>query len=162
MPAENNSPITKSDLCWVLIKLIGITLIYSAVYAIILGIGIWWEAGARGRLDGYGSYSEGIPFFETLSLTTLATLVIGIYLLTSGRFVFRILMSVPSEPKVFTPSQPSQTTPKPKTEPVNSMGLTEREQQAFDKWLEANPDMQNRNPSDQLALFRDAQEAGDA
>ena len=41
------------------------------------------------------------------------------------------------------------------------MGLTEREQEAFDKWLEANPAMQKRNPSDQLALFRDAQEAGE-
>ena len=149
--SKKKNPITKSDLCWIIVKLFGFLLVFFSIYSLIVRFSAWVmvDDSLSRSVEINGGWLFGVIFGYFLPLA------IGIYLLTSGRILYDCLMSVPAT------SQPiSASVSDSESEGIRPSGLTQTEQEAFDKWLEANPAMQKRDPSDQLALFRDAQEAG--
>lgn len=137
-------PLTKNDLCWVLVKLLGAVLVYQAVAGVYAAVVMWM------------SFDEGVGevAFMTarvLFWSILLPAIFGISLLISGRFLHGWLMMVPLEAT---------------GKPVGGDSLAERrlakeEFEKYQEWLEANPEMMKRDEVDRLALFRDAQKAGE-
>lgn len=140
-----NRPITKSDLCWVIIKAFGLYLTYAAV-AGLFGAYVGWVSVK----DNLGS-SRGALLrpFMTMAWVSVVPLAVGIYLLVSGRTIHRCLMSVPAEDGGAGDEGIDPAT-----------GLSDSEMKAFAAWLERHPEFRSRARLDQVALFRDAQRSG--
>ena len=140
-----NRPITKSDLCWVIIKAIGLYMIYAAM-AGFFGAYVGWVSVK----DNLGS-SRGASLkpLKTMVWVSMVPLAVGTYLLVSGRTIHRCLMSVP--PGVGDAGRGG-------IDPVT--GFSESELKAFAAWIERHPEFRSRALTDQVALFRDAQRSG--
>lgn len=161
----NNDRLTKEDLCWVLVKLTGFILVMYAAFAIYGAVVMYLSADVP-----LGNSPAKMVFW-----TILLPLVLGIRLLVSGRTLHGWLMAVP-DGKGETVERPprEKASPESSEEPVKEprkstrglplaqRRLTEEEYEKFQKWLAEKPDMQKRDEVDQLALFRDAQKAGEA
>ena len=132
-------PFSKSDLCWVIVRVFGAGLILYALGNLITAL-----AGWRIAMDTVAA--KGFPLKQAM-LLVLAPLILGLYFLRSGNLLFHCLMFVPS-------GSPGAS--------VGASGLSGEEQQSFERWLEENPDLEKRDLTDQIALFRDAQNAGEA
>jgi hypothetical protein len=137
-----NRPITKSDLCWVIIKSAGVYMIYTAL-AGFFGAYVGWMSVK----DIYGSSRiASLRPLKTMVWVSLVPLALGTYLVVSGRTIHRCLMSVPSGW-----GGAARDGLDPET------GFSDSEQKAFEAWLEQHPEIRSRALSDQIALFRDAQ-----
>jgi hypothetical protein len=133
-----NHPLTKSQLCWVAIRLLGVYFGYSAVMAILTyssgkltfgnSVPFLINGSPAGRESGviYLVFSVGLPF------------VIGVYLLFGGSLIHRALLSEPNDS-------------------FGASTLTPREAEDFVNWLKRNPQYAERPEIDQVALFRDSQ-----
>jgi hypothetical protein len=86
-----NCPITKSDLCWVIIKTAGLYMLYTAMAGFI-GAYVGWVSVK----ENFGS-SRGVSLkpLKTIVWVSLVPLAVGTYLVVSGRTIHRCLMSVP-------------------------------------------------------------------
>ena len=137
-----NRPITKSDLCWVIIKAIGLYMIYMAMVG-LFGAYLGWVSVK----DNFGS-SRGASLkpLKTTVWISMVPLAVGSYLLVSGRTIHRCLMSVP--PGVGEAGRGG-------IDPAT--GFSESEMKAFTAWVERHPELRSRALPDQIALFRDAQ-----
>jgi hypothetical protein len=140
-----NRPITKSDLCWVLIKGVGLYFIYTALAA-FFGAYVGWVSVK----DNFGSgRSATLKPLKAIVWVSLVPLAVGSYLVVSGRTIHRCLMSVPPGS-----SEAGGADADPAT------GFSESEMKAFTAWLQQHPEFQSRALTDQVALFRDAQRSG--
>ena len=131
-------PFTKNDLCWVIVKLIGVVFLFQAVMTL------------AGSLLLAFADSESEIFFKGF-VVSLVPLLVGIYLMASGAILHDWLMSVPIGSR---------------KKPVGGDSLAQRrldaeEYESYLKWLEGNDEVINRDEFDRLALFRDAQKRGD-
>ena len=132
-------PLSKSDLCWVVVRVFGAGLVLYGLGNLITAIAGWWIA-----MDTMAA--RDFPW-EQVMLLVLAPLILGLYFLRSGSLFFRCLMFIPLE------------SPEPN---VDASGLTSEERRSFENWIKENPDLKERGLTDQIALFRDAQNAGEA
>jgi hypothetical protein len=140
-----NRPITKSDLCWVIIKAVGVYFIYTAL-AGFFGAYVGWASVK----DNSGSgRSATLKPLKTMVWISLVPLVVGTYLVISGRTIHRCLMSVPAG---------SGEAERGGDDPAT--GFSEWKMKAFTAWLQQHPEFQSRAMADQVALFRDAQRSG--
>ena len=140
-----NRTITKSDLCWVIIKATGLSMTFSAM-AGLFGAYVGWVAVKDDLRPIRGASMNPL---KTMVFVSVVPLAVGIYLLKSGRTIHRCLMSVPAEV-----SEAGHGSIDPAT------GLSESELKAFAEWLERHPEFRSRAQLDQVALFRDAQRSG--
>lgn len=131
-------PFSKSDLCWVVVKVFGAVLVLYSLGNLITAIVGWWIS-----IDTFAA--KDFPIGQVM-LLVFAPLVFGVYFLRSGTVLYNCLMSVPLD---WVGSG------------IGSMGLSEGERQSFEKWIGMNPHLKERDLIDQIALFRDAQNAGD-
>jgi len=86
---------------------------------------------------------------KVLFLSSFLPLLLGFRLLVSGTTLHGLLMRVPAG---FGSSEEEIT---------SGQGLEAEEQAQFENWLQNNPEIQKRDVADRMALFRDAQKAGE-
>ena len=147
-------PLTKSQLCWVIIKAFGALLVLRSFLLIpgfVLG----------------GGFSSGLrDFMIPHLLNGIVQFIIGFYLLNGGHFIHRVLMSEPlpenpipiPEPEKRSPDfRPTPAPVKPKEPEDPKTTLTASESAAFTQWISENSHLQTRPIADQIALFRDFQ-----
>lgn len=144
-----NVSLTKSDLCWVLIKGAGVLmLIRTLLYVIGFGLG----GGFGGPLSAPAT---------TLLISSAILIAVAIYLIKGGRLVHQILMSVPPEPSGSsidaTESKTNVRTSVAKDPEDPNTTLTATESKDFADWIKANSQYETRSLMDQIALFRDFQ-----
>lgn len=140
-----SSSLTKSDLCWVLVKLAGAYFVYLALSGLFTAFISW--SSVRESLEMLPS-ARRAPVHAPIKLMIAASLLplaIGTYLLKSGELLYQCLMSVP----VFQPAD------RKSRELAPGIVLDDHEIDAFHTWLEQNPQFQSRPLVDQVALFRD-------
>jgi len=138
--------ITKSDLCWVIVRAAGLYLIYAAfsgAFTLLLTEVATSEVARHLPRD---MRPEGIGFLRKFLMTGyfLMPLGVGLYLVLSGKSVHYCLMSLPE----------GWGERKPKPRPA-WLGLEGAELEAFQSWLAQHPELNSRPPEDQVALFRD-------
>ena len=161
-----NIQLTKSDLLWVIVKLIGAYLVYSALAI------IWAAFIAKITVDDVFSrvLSKGVENGSTV-MTMIASnavfpLIVGTYLLVSGKLLHRCLMSVPTvQVRKAQSSRVEETALTEEIVPerrIPGISLTGDDLDRFEEWLQRNPSMSKRAVADQVALFRDAIQSGDA
>ena len=137
--------ITKSDLCWVLVRAAGVYFIYSGVAAavgVIIGLMSVRESTKSIRnpeIRSSATYTSTGLFLGSSALP----LAVGFYLLSSGRSVHRCLMAVP-DLNGRSPGSPRKW-----------MGMEGAELDAFHIWLRRHPEFKSLPPEDQVARFRD-------
>lgn len=144
-------PLTKSDLCWVLVKLAGVWLAYTGIASIYASAITWF---AMGDLIESIPSARRAPVYapmKVLLYSSLLPLGLGIYLLKSGTMVYRWLMAIPVGARGHGSSDTFLGT-----------SLAGDEVETFKTWLKENPEMAGRETIDQIALFRDAQRKNDA
>ncbi len=143
--------ITKSDLCWVLVRAAGLYLIYAAFSAAFALLLVQLATEDSAEYLQYSARSHGMSFMQKFGLTMSIALPLslGLYLVLSGRSVHRCLMSLPPGmgPRLPRPDK-------------NWMGLNEADLEAFEAWIQQHPDLASRSPEDKVALFRDSQKSG--
>jgi hypothetical protein len=140
-----NRPITKSDLCWALIKAAGLYFIYTALAA-FFGAYVGWVSVK----DNLGSgRSAALKPLKTMVWVSLVPLAVGTYLVVSGRTIHRCMMSVPPGGSGAEGADADHAT-----------GFSGSEMKAFTEWLEQHPELRARALTDQVAMFRDAQRSG--
>ena len=88
--------------------------------------------------------------FKILALSSLPALLVGIYLLKSGRLIHGLLMFIPLDCRAAEYDGA-----------IPGINLEGEELDEFKHWLESSPEISKRDRADQLALFRDAQRAGE-
>lgn len=157
--------ITKDQLCWVVIRCIGILCLVRFVTSVIGFFQI------TSMFDRNSFPSAEIP--SLLGWVIAGSGLSAIYCLAGGATLHRILMNespvrkvdwIPedSPPGPQAPMKSVKTTLKPKGEPVDpETQLTETETAQFKTWLTERPDLKTRPQEDQIALFRDAQNRGE-
>jgi hypothetical protein len=131
-------PLTKSDLCWVVVKVIGVILVYQAI------------ATLGGALFASIAASEGALLFSGF-VVALFPLLIGLSLLISGTTLHGWLMMVPLG---------SATNPMG-GESLAEKRLSSEEYEIYLDWLGGNEEAKDRDEFFRLALFRDAQRRGE-
>jgi hypothetical protein len=138
-------PITKSGLCWVLVKLAGVYLVYTALTTVVSALIGWVSVReALEQLPPIRRSSASTPIWS-IGFSSFLPLSLGIYMLTSGNSIYRCLMSIPlGSDGCFG------------GEKIHAAGLTELELVEFEAWIKDNPEVSDRDPIDQLALFRDS------
>lgn len=150
-----NNPLTKNDLCWVLVKLFGAVLLYFGISSLYSMVVTWWAlSDMYENLSKSGAMAAFSPL-KILFWGALFPLVIGVRLLVSGSTLHGWLMRVPIGMR--------GRSAKMRTDEVSlaEVRLTAIELEEFKVWLEKNPEVMKRDEVDQLALFRDAQKAGE-
>lgn len=143
--------LTKSDMAWLLIRLVGFYLLYAGIVGLITVFVV--RSNLQETLSNLPARSKGkinMPI-QGLFWTPLLTLGFGIYLTFRGGVIHHVMMSVPG----FEMGSTAEIGTEAKS------GLDEEEVKQFEAWLEANPTMEKRSPVDLIALFRDSQKAGD-
>lgn len=88
--------------------------------------------------------------FKILALSSLPALLVGCYCLISGQLIHRLLMFIPLNCRAAEMDGA-----------IPGINLEGEELDAFKQWLESSPEISKRDRADQLALFRDAQRAGE-
>ena len=161
---SKDKPITKSQLCWVLIRLVGLYFLYSG-FAMIIPL-----------LVLLGNPGPTFSSFASISVpSVLLFIIVGYYLVWNGKTIHRCLMM---ESNVEPPSEhsfasneainnqgvepmmrqvPKASGPKEQVVVDPRTGLTANETTAFAAWIKDNQGFQNRDELDQIALFRDFQ-----
>ena len=145
-----SSPLTKSDLCWVLVKLIGAYFVYLGLSGFFTAFISWSIVRETVEMLSGSRRSSAYAPIKAIIAGSLLPLAIGAYLLNSGALLYQCLMSVP----IFQPSD------RKRRELAPGIVLDNQEIEAFHTWLEQHPEFQNRPLVDQIALFRDAQGSG--
>lgn len=141
-----SSPLTKSDLCWVLVKLVGVSFLYGG-FSVLFGTALSWQSVKQDfELASSARKASMLVPIKLAVAGSLIPLAVGAYLLKSGELLYQCLMSVPS----FPPAARNRR------ELAPGIVLDDREIEAFHSWLKQHPEFQNRPLIDQIALFRDA------
>jgi hypothetical protein len=143
--------ISKSDLCWVLVRAAGLYLIYAAfsgAFTLLL-TAVAASDAARDLPHSIQHEESSLLHKLGVTLSILLPLAFGLYLVLAGRSVHRCLMSSP----------PGMGPPLPKRGQT-WMGLGEADLEAYESWLEQHPDLAPRSPEDKVAIFRDSQKSG--
>lgn len=158
------NPISKDQLCWVLVRLIGVFFLYQTV------VGAFHFISLFSKMENLGSVNPGNPFgrgsgvLGPLILMTAFYGAMAFYGLLGGATLHRLLMSEsPSHPEKAPRRRDDRpATPAPPVEPVDPVTmLTESETARFRDWLLQHSEHTGRSKEDQIALFRDAQRRGD-
>ena len=145
-------PITKSDICWIIVKFMGLILVYQTcvlIYTAILGEIVYQEAleALKGSTRDLPPSPARIALFRILIILPL-----GLYLLTAGRAIHRLLMKVPTHVvRTESVGKAQDITPS------EIIGISKAELEQFKAWLANNPAVKKQDVEDQVALFRDAQ-----
>ena len=139
-----SSPLSKSDLCWVLVRLAGVYFVYLGLSGLFTAF-ISWATIRELDLLTSAQLAPANASINGLIARSLLPLAIGAYLLKSGELLYRCLMFVP----VFQPAARNSR------ELAPGIVLANHEIEAFHTWLEQHPEFQNRPLVDQIALFRD-------
>ncbi len=140
-----SSPLSKSDLCWVLVRLVGVSFIYAG-FSVLFGAALTWQSFKQDF--ELASTSRKVSMLKPIKMAVASSLLplgIGAYLLKSGELLYRCLMFVPGV----------QTGDRKRRELAPGIVLANHEIEAFHTWLEQHPEFQNRPLVDQIALFRD-------
>jgi len=151
--------LTKDQLCWVLIRILGVYLIFQSIIAFVTLAATFVSVGNMSNsIPGIES-GDWMGYLVTPGLLTVTLAILGIYLLRSGKAIHDLLMQEPATS--FLPRKRPQ--PKIEPDPMDEVDpdttLTRRETEAFLKWIESHPEFQKRSRVDQVALFRDAQKS---
>lgn len=144
------SPLTKSELCWIIVRLAGVSFIYGGV-SVLFGAALTWQSFKQDfELASTSRKVSMLKPIKTAVASSLLPLGIGVYLLKYGELLHRCLMFVPG----------LQPTDRKNRELAPGIVLANDEIEAFHTWLEQHPEFKNRPLVDQIALFRDAQGSG--
>lgn len=142
--------ITKSDLCWVLVRAAGIYLIYTALattFGLIVGMMTVRDATKKIR----DAELRSSPTTTSMGLflgSAVLPFSFGVYLLRSGRTIHACLMAAPDLAIAYIPGANRL-----------GLGLEAAELEVFQSWLQLHPELASRSPEDKVALFRDSQKA---
>ena len=143
--SQNGTPLTKEGLAWLIIRGIGVVVALRLALSLVV------------FLFGMKALPLG-SVFDKLSLAVAAAflcqLAVAVYFLRYGNFVFDLLMLESPFGRPLRPAKPPVI-----EDPATT--LTPAETEAFEAWLEENPDLKKRGEIDQVALFRDHQRRGD-
>jgi hypothetical protein len=149
------SPLTKSQLCWVVIRGVGVYLLVQAIVSLSVAILSAMAIGIASSAAGLGSGTLGLAL--PLLFSAFVSGLVGYYLLLRGASVHRLMMTV-SAPSSGENSAPTPRRPVDPDEIVDpATTLSQRESREFAAWLEAHPELRERSETDRIALFRDAQ-----
>lgn len=135
----NENPLTKSQLAWLCIRLIGLFCIFRGAVTLVMAI---FGTSILKKPFVNGSSGSFTPFLFILlfGFSTVGLIALGIYLVKNGQRVHGWLMFEGSI---------QEASVDPETE------LTEKQTIEFKKWIADNPAIESRDLIDQLALFRD-------
>ena len=148
---ESNG-ITKSQLAWIILRLLGIYFVYLAANGLF---SFFQTVSVMGNSEfpGFAKSQAGLIIWSVFSI--LAHGVFGFYLLKNGNFIHALLMKEkPSSPFSKGTSKAGTKNSIP-TDPETT--LTEIETKEFETFLKDNPTLQKLNKPDQVARFRDHQ-----
>jgi len=155
------NPISKDQLCWVLVRLIGVFFLYQTGAGAFALFSMFSMMGNLGSVNPGSPFGSGSGVLGPLFLVTAFYGAMAFYGLLGGETLHRLLMSE-------SPSHPDETSrrkdhrPAVPIEPVDPVTtLTEGETARFREWLSENPEHTGRLKEDQIALFRDAQQRGE-
>lgn len=155
------NPISKGQLCWVLVRLIGVFFLYQTVVGVFQFFAAFSMMGNLGSVNPGNPFGKGSGVLGPLFLVTAFYGAMAFYGLLGGATLHRLLMSE-------SPSHPDETSrkrdhrPAIPIEPVDPVTtLTESDSERFREWLSKNPELKGRLKEDQIALFRDARQSGD-
>ncbi|MBK1833554.1 hypothetical protein [Roseibacillus ishigakijimensis] len=148
--------LTKNQLCWVVIRSFGIVLIFQAFLTFV---GLLVANLVSGNLLLSSLSGGNLSFVLTFLFSVGAPAAMGCYLLFGGRGIHDRLMFQPIEGP--SPHIPPVHAVNPDDEVDSATSLTRRELRIFTEWLDAHPEFQKCSQPDQIALFRDAQNAGE-
>jgi hypothetical protein len=139
-------PVSKSDICWILVKVAGVWLIYTAIAALYASAVTWFSMSDL--IEKIPNKQRGSVYapMKVLIYSAFLPFALGLYLLNSGRTIHRILMSIPIGSRDHDDKNALAGTT-----------LVGDEAEAFKNWLTEHPEMSKRESIDQIALFRDAQ-----
>ena len=149
-------PLTKSDLCWVLVKLSGAVLLYQGLAGLFAGAITWVSLHETAESLPPKLRGQVMAPVSVLFWSVLLPLIIGIRLLMSGRTLHGWLMMVP-----FLSGLDSGKGKPVGGESLAEQRLTVEEYEKYRTWLDGNDEVARRDEFDQLALFRDAQKRGE-
>jgi len=161
-------PLTKAQLCWVLIRLVGVYLLVQTIVALgalvsaaLALAAIFGSTTAGSTASLWSSASQGGGTAGLLLSPIISFLLqgaLGLYLLFRGSTVHRLMMAT-SAPWDFgaTPRRPKMKPVDPDDVVDPATTLSRRETREFATWLETHPEHGARSQTDQIALFRDAQ-----
>ncbi|MEM1441467.1 MAG: hypothetical protein AAGF67_03940 [Verrucomicrobiota bacterium] len=156
--------ITKDQLCWVIIRCLGLFCLIQFVTSLILLLQM---------ASAFGGEPSGSVFSPTIGWLLFAYGVFAIYCLAAGATLHRLLMTEspvrredwhisPEEHERERPPAPARKIVVEDQEPVDPETLlTEKETVQFKSWLKKHPEYARRALEDQVALFRDAQSRGE-
>lgn len=155
------NPISKDQLCWVLVRLIGVFFLYQTVVGIFALFSTFSMMGNLGSVNPGNPFGRGSGVLVPLFLVTAFYGAMAFYGLLGGATLHRVLMSEsPSHPdEISRRKDPRPAVPIEPVDPVTT--LTEGETARFREWLSENPGLTGRLKEDQIALFRDAQKRGE-
>ncbi|YCM45943.1 hypothetical protein V2O64_07935 [Verrucomicrobiaceae bacterium 227] len=140
----NKQPITKSDICWILIKVAGFWLLYTAIATLYASVVTWFSMSDLVKELPKNSRGSLYSPIKVIFYSAFPPLAGALYLLKSGTAIHHCLMSIPVKSR-------NLDAPFPDTE------QDQDKNEAFKAWLADHPDFASRHPSDQMALFRDFQ-----
>lgn len=132
---------TKSEFTWSVLRLSGLSMFILGFYLAYPKVR-WQWIGDELR------YSLPVPPLILVSL--------GLYFLFFGRSVFGLLMREERKKRARSDAPFRRATQEP-TNPRTT--LTRNETIEFEAWLQSRPDLKSRIKEDQIALFRDRQNA---
>ena len=127
---------SKSDLCWVIIRFIGITILIALANSVFLSVEL--HLAAKKITPSIGSEPS---MFSVLRFTL--QFLAGLFFLLDGRLIHRCLMST------------SQEVHQPTSTPSHSKNFLNNDQLAeFDSWRVNTPGVLDLPTNKQVALFR--------
>lgn len=141
--------VTKSDLCWVLVKFAGAVLTYQGVSALYTMALTWWQLPEFNDEWPKLVQMQLMTPVKIMFLSSLLPLAVGLRLLASGALLHRLLMQIP----LGFSADGSRS--------LVETRLEGDELEAFRNWIKENSELRKRDEIDQLSLFRDAQKKGE-
>lgn len=155
------NPISKDQLCWVLVRLIGVFFLYLTTSGAVGFFSMLSMIGDMGSVNPGNPFGSRSGVLGPLVLVTLFYAAVAGYCLLGGATLHRLLMSEsPTHPdgpppeRHYRPAVPAEL-----VDPMTT--LTQSDSVKFSEWLSEHPELTGRLKEDQIALFRDAQRRGD-
>ncbi len=134
------SSLTKSQLCWIIVRVIGLVFLFSGINLVVSAFLPWLFYGS-GVLEPSGMSGS-------LFLLCVARLSLAYYFLGRGIRVHRLLM--------FESALPGARIDSEKAALDSGTGMAAEELELFREWRDANPSINYLKIETQVARYRDS------
>ena len=138
------SPLSRSQLCWTIIRVIGLFFSFTGLINLVVFIGapslLWILFGEVGL--------PSVSVWIVALLQSLGWLLLAFYFLRHGNWVHDLLMFDCVVPQAIPVLKKAPIDPK--------TGLTAEELEIFREWRDGNPTVRYMEIEDQVAHYRDS------